>query len=280
MKHLKKVLMTFAFALALIGVISISDSNDVKAATCRHRFATTYVSNGSAVNHTIKKVCTKCGAIDTSTTEGHAFTNPSSQYVNSSSHKTESVCAYCGYKRTVMETHDFYNTTYTSQGNNIHTKTSICRYCGYTKSTTETHSFRNSGYQPNGSTHYALRRCVYCGQMDRSVVENHQWNNAYAGNSTGHTNRRSCNKCGYTETINEPHTFGAYSNYNSSQHYRTCSKCGYREYAVHYGTTTYSQYNSTGHIKTINCRYCAGVVTKTESHNFVNGVCSLCGYRK
>lgn len=78
----------------------------------------------------------------------------------------------------------------------------------------------------------------------------------------------NCSKCEYTGYKKElgEHTYGKWTNYNSSQHKRTCSTCEAIETNSHswnIGTVTKQPTCSTTGIKTYTCTVCGG--TKTET---------------
>ena len=285
MKHLKKVVMTFAFALALIGTLAFIGNNDVQAASGRrecatgHRFGSpTYVSVG-ATSHTIRRTCTRCGYVE-NTTSSHSYGSISYVRVSDSEHAGTRTCVYCGYvRRYNTESHTLNGVIYSQYNGSYHQSVSRCTKCDYAYTRTESHTFGN--YINAGTTQH-FKSCTKCGYR---VYANHSGNTSYLANgSTSHIINTTCRYCAGTITSTEPHIFNGYINDGSNRHYRQCAKCGYREYAPHSGNTSIYAANVSYHQRVMNCVYCNISITTNESHSFVtnNGrtICSICGYIK
>ncbi len=144
-------------------------------------------------------------------------------------------------------------------------------------------------------------KCTLCGFIcdhkanTNTVKKTEDWESEY---EKGHKHKYSvtCSVCNHA-TLNfedpiEPHDYngGKVEYASDDQHRLTCTKCGYNtlqkcDYEVkkaeYCSDSSFPDAAAKGHNATLVCKICGHEERVTqEKHNLVNGVCTVCGWKK
>lgn len=246
-----------------IGDILLNDDDSVKGV------AKTGGTSGSTITIIVPAVS------GGSSGDGHTHSgSPSYQYSSTSSHKVITTCSICGEKMSeTTQAHTFTNGT--------------CSLCGYTQGTTHTHTPTTIPAVAATCTSYGYTqgtKCSSCGAIltapQQIPMANHTEGTQWYANSTEHSKR--CTVCQARINVST-HSWDSWGNDTTGlNHKRTCQVCGKSVTEAHETSNTryYAQETASLHERHWTCSVCGVYGHTSEPHRFVNGTCSLCGYKK
>ena len=264
------------------GTNNNTGTGNVDSTTCLHSSRTTDTEVSGWQEHIVKEKCVLCDEILSYEYVAHSDWN-------------NGVCGDCGYACK----HDFPATlhTFTRVDDTYHLWKINCSFCGYNATTQEEHilvngqciactssstgsstSCTHTGEKTTTATyvdstyHIVQNNCSTCGQLASSNPAAHSCAApSYEKVDTlVHTVKYVCDGCNSLyKTETKDHTF-----VNG-----VCSGCKAAFTCTHVSKTTTYETTETQHTEVTRCDSCSTLIeSKTSSHTFVSGTCSVCKY--